>query len=131
MIDTALVAGCANLINLLDLRPGRAAKAAVLAAVPLLVTGGAPAAAAAAGASCALLPADLREEVMIGDCGANVLGGLLGLAVVRGFRRPARAVVLVAVTALTLASERISFSAVIEQVPALRRIDQLGRLPAE
>ena len=47
LVGGAVVAGAANLANLLDLRPGRALKATVLAAALLLLARGDPAAAAA------------------------------------------------------------------------------------
>lgn len=136
----ALVAGMANLGNLLDLRPGRVLKL-VLATAPLarpLVRRGAPATqgqllrAAAAGASVAVLPADLGEQAMLGDCGANAAGALLGSALVAstaGHRRgrASRAAALALVVALTLASERVSFTRVIETTPVLRELDAAGR----
>jgi len=125
-LRAGLIAATANLVNLVDLRPGRAGKVTV--AVAALSVGG-PAggiAAAVLGASAASLPQDLAERGMLGDLGANTLGALLGLrlaALSRGRRSCAGAVVL----ALTLASERVSFSQVIDATPVLRRIDQFGR----
>jgi hypothetical protein len=127
VLTTGLVAGTANLVNLLDLRPGRAAKAGAIATA---VTLGGPAGGLVAGplgATLAVLPADLGERVMLGDAGANALGALVGLrlAVVPG--RSVRAGLLAAVVGLTLASERISFTRVIESTPGLRELDRLGR----
>ncbi|QGQ19547.1 hypothetical protein GC089_10285 [Cellulomonas sp. JZ18] len=128
----ALVAGTANLLNLLDLRPGRALKAAALAAAPLALAGGAGAGAAAAvlGAGGAAVEQDLAEADMLGDGGANALGAALGTAVVLAAPRPVRLAALAGVVALTLASERVSFTRVIERTPVLREIDAWGRRPA-
>lgn len=129
LLGGAAIAGHANLLNLLDLRPGRAVKAAVLHA-PLVLGGpAAPVGAAALGAAAAVTPDDLGERSMLGDAGANALGGLLGLALVAREGRGARLVHLGVVTGLTLASEKVSFSAVIDRTPVLREIDNLGRQP--
>ncbi len=125
----ALVAGCANLVNLLDLRPGRAVKAAMATGLPLLAGPGAAAVAGALGAAAALLPAELGERAMLGDGGANALGGALGVGLAATVARSHRLLLLAAVTALTLASERVSFSAVIDRTAPLRWVDHLGRLP--
>ncbi|MEI4271097.1 hypothetical protein TEK04_05135 [Klenkia sp. LSe6-5] len=130
VLTTGLVAGTANLVNLLDLRPGRAAKAGTLLGLPLLAGPAGGLAAGPVGASLAVLPADLDEQVMLGDCGANALGAVLGLRLAAGPSRARRAVALGAVTALTLASERVSFTRVIESTPGLRELDRLGRRPA-
>jgi hypothetical protein len=68
---------------------------------------------------------------MLGDTGANLLGAVLGLAVVLEASRPVRTVVLVALILLNLASERVSFSAVIDRTPGLRQFDRLGRRPPD
>lgn len=121
LVGGAVVAGAANLLNLLDLRPGRALKAGAAAAVLL----GQPGPAAAAGA---LLPGDLGERTMLGDTGANALGAVLGLAFVQRHPRR-RSAALVALVAATAASEVVSYSRVIDAMPPLRWIDRAGRRP--
>lgn len=127
LIGGAAVAGHANLMNLFDLRPGRAIKVSLLHA-PLAVAGPAgPAAAAGLGAAGAMLPGDLAERTMLGDAGANALGAVVGLALVAREGRAGRLAHLAVVTALTLASEKVSFTQVIAGNPALRWLDKLGR----
>jgi UDP-N-acetylmuramyl pentapeptide phosphotransferase/UDP-N-acetylglucosamine-1-phosphate transferase len=129
VLTTGLVAGTANLVNLLDLRPGRAGKAAALAAAATL---GGPAGGLVAGplgATLAVLPDDLGERVMLGDAGANAVGALLGLRLAAVPGRTPRAALLAGIVALTLASEKVSFTQVIEATPGLRELDRLGRRP--
>jgi UDP-N-acetylmuramyl pentapeptide phosphotransferase/UDP-N-acetylglucosamine-1-phosphate transferase len=128
--SAALVAGCANLANLLDLRPGRALKAALLPSPALAVRGPAGAlVAAAAGPALALIREDLGEQAMLGDGGANAAGALLGVALVVAASPRARLGALAGVVVLTLASEKVSFTAVIEATPGLRELDMAGRRP--
>jgi UDP-GlcNAc:undecaprenyl-phosphate/decaprenyl-phosphate GlcNAc-1-phosphate transferase len=122
-LNTALIAGTANLINLFDLRPGRAAKVATLLGLGLLGAGSAPLLGAAIGS----LPPDLGERSMLGDCGANALGAGIGVVAAAHLPRTVRLVLLGAVAALTLASERLSFTKVIAQHRSLDWLDQLGR----
>lgn len=141
LLGAGVIAGTANLMNLLDLRPGRALKAGVLLGTPLAAgraktrsrradlrvrrAGGL--AAGPTGAAAALLPDDLGERVMLGDCGANALGAQLGLALAARTGPIARAGLLAGIVALTAASERVSFTQVIERTPGLRELDGLGR----
>ena len=133
LADAALIALAANLANLLDRAPGRVAKVALLAAIPVALVAGLDdrlvGPAVIAGATLALLWPDLREELMLGDTGANVLGATLGLTVVLTTAASTRTIVLVVVLALNLLSERISFSSVIARTPPLRVLDRLGRMP--
>ncbi|MGO1317898.1 MAG: hypothetical protein ACTMIR_12805 [Cellulomonadaceae bacterium] len=127
LADGALIAGTANLLNLLDLRPGRALK--VGAAGGLLTLGSAPGVAGAVLGACgATLGPDLAERDMLGDGGANALGATLGVGAACA-PRPVRLALLAAVLGLTAASERVSFSAVIDSRPALRAVDRWGRRP--
>lgn len=128
LVGGAVIAGSANLVNLLDLRPGRALKATVIAGA---ATGLSPrseaAAAAATGAALGLLAPDLAGETMLGDTGANAAGALLGTALVQRTGLRGRLVALAVLAGLTLASEKVSFTAVIESTPGLRELDALGR----
>jgi len=127
-LDAALVAGSANMANLFDLRPGRCLKVIVAFGVPLTCGSRGPAAAAAIGASAMLLPTDLKGATMLGDTGANALGALLGQSAAGGSRF-FRCGALAVLTAGTLLSERVSFSAVIDNNPVLRAVDHWGRPP--
>jgi UDP-N-acetylmuramyl pentapeptide phosphotransferase/UDP-N-acetylglucosamine-1-phosphate transferase len=131
LADAVLIALAANLANLLDRAPGRAIKAGLVAwlAIVVVARGDAVSIAIAPviGAFCGLLGDDLHEHLMLGDTGANVLGGVLGLAVVLDVGRGPRNFVLIGLVALTLAAEVVSFSSVIDRVPVLRRFDMVGR----
>lgn len=157
-LAAVVVAGAANAVNLLDLRPGRAIKGAALVAAPGLLiramrrevaqdsrvsaelrrgtdvsmAGSANTLAAAGlGAALALLPEDLGERSMLGDAGANAMGALLGLAAAAGARSTsALAWRAAALTAVNLASEKVSFTKVIAGSKPLNAIDMWGRRPA-
>jgi UDP-N-acetylmuramyl pentapeptide phosphotransferase/UDP-N-acetylglucosamine-1-phosphate transferase len=133
LLDAAVIALCANAANLFDRAPGRTLKVSVLAFAVLAVATGAPAellgVAVAVGAGAGLLWPDLREQLMLGDVGANVLGGVIGLGVVIATAPTTRTLVLLGVLALNLASEAVSFSKVIDRVGPLRALDRAGRRP--
>lgn len=136
-LDSALIAAGANLINLLDRRPGRAIKSfllGVLGAVAWIMRSqGADQAfravapcAGIIGAAIAILPLDLGEQAMLGDTGSNPLGAALGLLLLH-LGLGARIALLVLVVWLTFTSERVSFSQVIDSNRVLRFLDRLGR----
>jgi UDP-N-acetylmuramyl pentapeptide phosphotransferase/UDP-N-acetylglucosamine-1-phosphate transferase len=133
IVDALVIALAANLGNLFDRAPGRAAKVALLAFAVLLVATGFDerlvGVAVIAGAALALFVPDLRERLMLGDAGSNVLGATAGLGVVLATGTTTRIVVLVVVAVLNVASEMVSFSRVIDRVPPLRYADRLGRRP--
>ncbi|MGQ0630494.1 MAG: hypothetical protein ACT4P1_05590 [Sporichthyaceae bacterium] len=132
VVGAGVVAGYANVVNLFDLRPGRASKVALLHAPSLARAGaGGAALAGALGAAAALLPRDLGEQVMLGDAGANALGAGIGLATLLGRDTAGRLRTLAALALLVAASEKVSFTKVIAATPPLRWADELGRRPAE
>ncbi len=117
-----LVGLCANTLNQLDTRPGRALKAFGLGA---LLTGGVPRRAAAV--AVLLAPYDLREMAMLGDAGSNALGAVLGCSSVQRITGARRLCAIAALAALTLVGERRSLGSLIESTPVLRELDALGR----
>ena len=130
VVDAALIALAANLGNLLDRAPGRTIKFGLVAYVPIAIAiGTAPIGIAVApvmGASLGLLPEDLRERLMLGDTGANVIGAILGLAIVLGSRDSIRLAVMLVLLVVNVAAELVSFSRVIDAVAPLRWFDRWG-----
>jgi UDP-N-acetylmuramyl pentapeptide phosphotransferase/UDP-N-acetylglucosamine-1-phosphate transferase len=127
LLGAGVIAGTANLLNLLDLRPGRALKAGFVIGLPLA---GGGVAGGALGAGAAVFRADADEEIMLGDSGANALGAVLGVALAARTGPIGRALAFAALVSLTAASEKVSFTKVIQDTPWLRRIDELGRAHA-
>jgi glucosyl-3-phosphoglycerate synthase len=118
LAGAVLVAGCANLANQLDTRPGRALKAYLAAALWLD---------APLGLAVLILPYDLRERVMLGDAGSNALGAMVGFKSVGRFHGRGRWAAAAGVAALNLLGERRSLGELIERAPVLSQIDRLGR----
>ncbi len=127
IVAGGVIAGTANLINLLDLRPGRALKAAIGLGVAMIGGANGAIVAGPVGAAAGLLPDDLGERTMLGDGGANAVGAVLGLRLAAAGGPWWRLGVLGVLTALTVASEKVSFTKVIESTPVLREVDALGR----
>ncbi|MCX4473101.1 hypothetical protein C5N14_29675 [Micromonospora sp. MW-13] len=127
LLGAGVIAGTANLLNLLDLRPGRALKSGLLLGAPLAGGPHGGIAAGAVGAAAGLLGEDLDEQVMVGDGGANALGAVLGVALAARTGPLGRAAVLAVLAGLTAASEKVSFTQVIQATPGLRELDALGR----
>lgn len=135
VLGAAVIALGANTANLFDRAPGRTAKVSLVAALAIVAS--APAAgrpeligvAAIAGGLAGLLVPDLREELMLGDAGANPVGAVLGLGVVLTTGVVGQGIVVALLVLVNLAGERVSFSAVIDRTPPLRALDRLGRRP--
>jgi len=131
VLNTFLLALFTNLLNLFDLRPGRAVKAYLLfllliitlargqidyyTVLPLL------------GAVLWYFPRDLKAVLMMGDAGSNVLGLALGYYCMTALPLPMRAGTVALLIAIHIYTEKYSISTTIEKVAFLKWLDGLGR----
>jgi hypothetical protein len=128
VLDGLLIALSANFINLLDVRPGRALKGffvlslSVVLLAPDIISLIGPLLAVAI--VCA--PSDFSARTMLGDVGANVLGGMAGVALVLSLSPPARLAAVLLLLAVHLLCERYSLTEIISQNRVLRWLDRLG-----
>jgi UDP-N-acetylmuramyl pentapeptide phosphotransferase/UDP-N-acetylglucosamine-1-phosphate transferase len=120
-----------NLFNLLDLRPGRSAKALLLLGVALTVGAldvhGLWTVGLFLGPVLVLLPLDLRERGMLGDTGSNAIGAIAGVWLVVTLSTLGQAIALGVMAVATVYGEFRSISALIERTPLVRQFDMLGR----
>jgi len=120
-----------NALNLLDLRPGRAVKAFLfLMALAFLASGGKGPIVllySVLGAVLAYFPFDLKGQVMLGDTGANLLGGVAGLALLWSLSARLRTLAIILLVLLHCFCEKYSLTRVIAGVPVLNVLDGLGR----
>jgi UDP-GlcNAc:undecaprenyl-phosphate GlcNAc-1-phosphate transferase len=133
LLAVALLVLATNLFNLLDLRPGRAAKVFVLLGLGLTLGAWDARPLEALGLFAAPVVVaglyDLRERTMLGDTGANVVGGLAGLWLILTLSTGGQAIALALILAITVYGEFRSLSALIERTPVLRHLDSFGRNP--
>lgn len=130
IINTLVIALSTNLMNLFDLRPGRAIKAYLVIMIPIYFT--------LTGYIKALplliLPnvlayfnTDLKARGMMGDTGSNVLGISIGVLMAFGYDMKVRVVWLVFLVLMHLITEKFSLTKIIEKNKVLKFIDNLGR----
>jgi UDP-N-acetylmuramyl pentapeptide phosphotransferase/UDP-N-acetylglucosamine-1-phosphate transferase len=130
IINTLIIALSTNLMNLLDLRPGRAIKVYLFLAILIFLTiAGYP-----KGLLLLIVPSvlvyfthDLKAKAMMGDTGSNVLGISIGILVAMGYGLGVRVGWLVFLIFIHLLTEKYSLTKIIEQNKFLNFIDKLGR----
>lgn len=137
-LSAALISLCANFFNLLDLRPGRCIKFFLLFDFLLIlllftylnfewwlceVSILAP--------SVFVLWYDLKEKLMLGDSGSNMLGVWIGASIVIYADFLWKVILFVLLLLLNLLSEFTSFTYWIGKISPLRWFDSLGRVEEE
>lgn len=118
----------ANILNLVDLRPGRAVAVLFLGlgVTYILALGALPSpwiVAAIVVVSLVWGIVDARGLAMMGDSGSNALGAALGLTIVTSTPAIAQVAAIVVFVAIHWYSEKHSISALIERHAVLRAID--------
>ncbi|HEY3316532.1 MAG TPA: hypothetical protein VGL40_14810 [Bacillota bacterium] len=129
--NAVLVAGTANLFNLLDVRPGRAFKAFLLFGLAYFILARPPLhgyfLAAPLGAGLAAFPADLSERSMLGDTGANFLGYAAATAIAFDVSLVPKLILVIIVLVANVAAERVSLGRLVEANRLSGWVDRLGR----
>lgn len=131
IINSLIIALFTNMLNLLDLRPGRAVKgfalfflaiiALSLARIDWLLV------APVLGSLIIYSPVDLKARAMMGDAGSNVLGLILGYLCSVNLGLAMRLGVLLFLIFMHVFTEKYSLTTIIEQNHMLRSFDRLGR----
>ena len=130
VINTFILALSTNLMNLLDLRPGRAIKGYLVISIVLLFTLGEY----TRNLLLLILPnvvayfnQDLKAKAMMGDTGSNVLGISIGILFVMGYSLKVRLIWLAFLIFIHILTEKYSLTKIIENNKFLNFIDKLGR----
>ena len=130
VINTLIIALSTNLMNLLDLRPGRAIKGYLVISLVLLFTLGEY----TRNLLLLILPnvvayfnQDLKAKAMMGDTGSNVLGISIGILFVMGYSLKVRLIWLAFLIFIHILTEKYSLTKIIENNKFLNFIDKLGR----
>lgn len=130
IINTLIIALSTNLMNLFDLRPGRAIKIYLVIMITIFIT---------LTGYIKILPLlilpnvlayfnfDLKAKAMMGDTGSNVLGISIGILMAFGYTLNVRIGWLVFLVLIHVLTEKFSLTKIIEKNKVLNFIDRLGR----
>lgn len=130
IINTLIIALSTNLMNLFDLRPGRAIKVYLVIMITIFIT---------LTGYIKILPLlilpnvlayfnfDLKAKAMMGDTGSNVLGISIGILMAFGYTLNVRIGWLVFLVLIHVLTEKFSLTKIIEKNKVLNFIDRLGR----
>ncbi len=130
VVNTLVIALSTNLMNLFDLRPGRAIKVYLVIMITIFFT---------LSGYIQILPLlilpnvlayfnfDLKAKAMMGDAGSNVLGISIGILMVLGYTLKVRIAWLVFLILIHILTEKFSLTKIIEKNKVLNFIDRLGR----
>ncbi len=120
-----------NLINLFDLRPGRAGKVFMLLSIILILTSKMSKynyiMISLLGIVLVYLPYDLKAKSMMGDTGSNVLGMTLGVFCAGTQPIWVKTLCLILLIIIHIISEYYSLTRIIDNNRLLCYIDKLGR----
>ncbi|WP_026475891.1 MraY family glycosyltransferase [Alkaliphilus transvaalensis] len=131
IVNLLVIALMTNLINLLDLRPGRAIKSIFFLTLVFFFVGLTRESqlilAVVMGYCVVYFPMDIKGKAMMGDVGSNTLGVSLGIVAVLSFTFFLKGILLIGLLGIHLVSEKYSISKIIQKNGLLNYIDQLGR----
>lgn len=131
VLNTLLMALFTNMMNLLDLRPGRAIKGYLFFLILITAVAWTKVdywlLAPLLGAVLCYLPVDVKARAMMGDAGSNVLGLALGMYAAGWLSLPVRLGFLLFLLAMHIYTEKYSLTTTIENNKLLKAVDQLGR----
>lgn len=131
LINAFIIALFTNLINLLDLRPGRAIKGFLLISISFIFTGLISKARVMLMSfiayAIAYLPQDIKAKSMMGDVGSNALGIVLGIAAVTSYSITVKYIMLGLLILVHIITEKHSLTEIIKNNFVLNFFDKLGR----
>ncbi|WIV10981.1 glycosyltransferase [Proteiniborus sp. MB09-C3] len=131
IINGLIIGLFTNLINLFDLRPGRASKVFILLSIILIFSSRLNeynyVITSLLGIVLVYLPYDLKAKSMMGDVGSNVLGMTLGAFCAGTQSILIKSLYLVLLIVLHIISECYSLTEIIDNNRLLCYIDKLGR----
>ncbi len=131
IVNALIIALFTNLINLLDLRPGRAIKGFLLLSILFIAIGLSAEIRviliSSVAYAAAYLPQDIKAKSMMGDVGSNALGAILGIATAAGYNITVKYIILGLLILTHIITEKYSLTKIIEKNPVLNYFDKLGR----